>query len=57
MYFIRYNLLEEDVDSLKQLWKLEGAQKILEKQQMDASWNYPSGKKEMRYQENYDYFS
>ncbi|MFX1495248.1 MAG: hypothetical protein ACFFBZ_13260 [Promethearchaeota archaeon] len=57
MYFIRYDLLEEDVGSIKQLWKLEGAQKILEKQQMDGSWNYASGKKEIRSQENFDYFS
>ncbi len=53
-YFIRYDLLEEDVGSLKQLWELDGAQKILKKQQMDGSWKYPGGKKDMRSQENYD---
>ena len=54
LYYIRHDLLEEDVGSIKQLWELDEAQKILKKQQMDGSWKYPGGKKDMRSQENYD---
>jgi len=54
LYFIRYDLLEEDVGSIKQLWELDGAQKILKKQQRDGSWKYPGGKKDIYSQENYD---
>ena len=54
LYYIRHDLLEEDVGSIKQLWELDEAQKILKKQQTDGSWKYPSGKKDIRSQENYD---
>jgi len=54
LYFIKTELLEENLGSLKEIWELEEAQKILKKQQNDGSWKYPSGKKDIRSQENYN---
>jgi len=54
VYFTRRDLLEDNVKSVKILWKLPEAKKILKKQQNDGSWKYPAGKKHIRSQENYN---
>jgi len=38
LYFVRRDLLGEDVGSVQRLWQLPGAQKILKKQLADGSW-------------------
>jgi hypothetical protein len=43
-YFVRRDLLGEEVGSVSQLWQMPGARKILKKQQADGSWIFP-GKK------------
>ena len=53
-YFIKKDLLEEDIGSIEQLWEINEAQQILKKQQENGSWEYPGGKKNLRSQENYD---
>ena len=37
-YFVRRDLLEEQVDSIQTIWQLPVIQKILKKQQPDGSW-------------------
>lgn len=53
-YFVRRDLLEEDVGPVDSLWELPLAAKILKKQREDGSWKYPGGKEEIRSQRNYD---
>jgi hypothetical protein len=53
-YFVRRDLLEEDVQSIEFLWKLPEVKKVLKKQQSDGSWKYPGGKKDIHSQENYN---
>jgi len=53
-YFTRKKLLEEKVEPVKILWKLSEVEIILKKQQADNSWKYPSSKKDLRLQENYN---
>jgi hypothetical protein len=43
-YFVRRDLLEENVGSIDRLWQLPGARKILNKQQADGSWLRPGEK-------------
>lgn len=54
LYFIKKDLLENEVGSIEQLWELDEARGILKKQKDEGSWKYPGGKKDMRSQENYD---
>jgi len=54
LYFIKRNLLEEDVGSIELLWELPEVQRILRKQQNDGLWKYPSSKKDLRPKENYN---
>ena len=54
LYFINRDLLEEKVESVEILWGLPEAEEILKKQQEDGSWKYPSSKKDIRLQENYN---
>jgi hypothetical protein len=44
-YFVRRDLLHEQVPPLSTLWELPEVQKILKKQEPDESWNY-RGKKD-----------
>lgn len=53
-YFVRRDLLEEDVGPVEPLWELPGARKILKKQREAGSWKYPGSKKEIRSQRGYD---
>lgn len=52
-YFVRKDLLNQEVNSVEVLWHLETAKKILISQQEDGCWKYPGGKKNFRTQENY----
>ncbi|MFW9968724.1 MAG: hypothetical protein ACFFDF_00900 [Candidatus Odinarchaeota archaeon] len=54
LHFIKKDLLDEEVKSNKLLWKLPEVGKILKKQNSDGSWKYPSSKKDLRTQENYN---
>ena len=54
IYFIKRDLLDEEVNSIEKLWKLPNPIKIINKQQDDGSWKYPGSKKDIRTQENYD---
>jgi len=54
IYFARRDLLNEKVDSIEELWNFPIPIKILEKQQDNGSWKYPSSRKDLRSQENYD---
>ena len=53
-YFLKRDLLEEVVGSIDLLWELPEVQKILKKQHNNGSWKYPSSKKDLRTQENYN---
>ena len=53
-YHIEKELLDLNPGPIKKLWDLQDAQKILKRQREDGSWKYPSGKKEIRSQENYN---
>ena len=53
-YFVRRDLLSEEVGSVEALWELPQVVKILRKQQQDGSWKYPGGKTEIRSHENYN---
>jgi len=44
-YFVRRDLLEEEVEPIRYLWQLPEAQKIFKKQQPDGSWVFPGKKK------------
>ncbi|MFX1419577.1 MAG: hypothetical protein ACFE9N_11715 [Promethearchaeota archaeon] len=52
-YFVRKDLLEEEVESVEFLWKLPKTEKILKKQH-DGSWKYPRPQKDIRTQNNYN---
>lgn len=53
-YFVRRDLLGEEVGPVQTLWKLPQVVKILRKQQEDGSWKYSGGKLELRSQVNYN---
>jgi len=44
-YFVRKELLEEEVGPIYRLWQLPGAKKILKKQQPDGSWDRSASQK------------
>ena len=54
LYFVRRDLLGEEVGPAESLWKLADVLKMLKKQQEDGSWIYPGGKKDMRSQQDYN---
>jgi len=54
LYFVKRDLLEENVGSIEELWELPEVQSNLNKQQVNGSWYYPGGKKDLRTRENYD---
>jgi hypothetical protein len=53
-YFLRRDLLGEEVGSVESLWALPEPARIVAKQREDGSWKYPGGKREIRSQRNYD---
>lgn len=53
-FFVRRDILEEDVGPVDRLWSLPQAAKLINKQQPDGSWTYPGAKPSVRSQENYD---
>ncbi|BDZ69913.1 prenyltransferase/squalene oxidase repeat-containing protein [Methanobacterium petrolearium] len=56
-YFTRRDILNEEVGSVKDLWKLPPVLKILRKQENNGSWEYPSKIREnLRSREDYDQF-
>ncbi len=56
LYFVRRDLLGEEVGPLETLWQLPYVVKILGKQQEDGSWRYPSGKEHIRSDRNYNQY-
>lgn len=54
MYFMRRDLLDEEVGPAEALWELPQVEKTLRKQQEDGSWKYPAGKEEIREQRSYN---
>jgi hypothetical protein len=52
VYFIRRDLLGEEVDPIQVMWELKESQKILKKQSTDGSWTVPISKKPI-YPENH----
>jgi hypothetical protein len=55
LYFIKRDLLEEDVGSVEQLWELPPALKTLKKQKEGGNWKYPGKVSEdWNTQEDYD---
>jgi len=53
-YFLRRDLVGEEVGAVEALWELPQVAKILRKQQEDGSWKYPAGKEEIREQRSYN---
>jgi hypothetical protein len=53
-YFVRRDLLGEEVEPIEALWQLPNVVKILKKQQEDGAWKYPGGKKDVRSQRDYN---
>lgn len=54
IYFAKRDLLNEKVGSLEELYELPASLKIIKRQQDDSSWKYPTGKADLRTQENYN---
>lgn len=54
IYFVRRDLLEEDVGPVDRLRSLPGAVKIVRKQKSDGSWTYPGGNKHSFPETNYN---
>jgi hypothetical protein len=54
LYFVRRDLLGEEVGPAESLCKLPDVVKMLKKQQEDGSWKYPGGKKDTRSQQDYN---
>ncbi len=52
-WFIKRDLLGEEVDLSKHLWKLPEVDNIFKKQQENGSWRYPGKLESMRTTENY----
>jgi len=51
-YFVKRDLLDENVGPIDQVWQLPEAQRMVKKQQADGSWKYP-GKKTAAYPEHH----
>ncbi len=54
LYFVRRDLLEEDVGPVDAPWTVPQVVKVLRKQREDGSWKYPGGKPELRSREDYN---
>ncbi len=53
-YFVKRDLLGEDVEPIQKLWELPIVLKTLKKQQEDGSWKYHGGKEYIRSSQNYN---
>lgn len=53
-YFVRRDLLEENVGPLDTLWGLPEVLKLIKRQRKNGSWKYHGGKKHIRSRANYD---
>jgi hypothetical protein len=53
-YFVRRDLLAEQVGPAERLWELPDAQKLVDKQQPDGSWRYPGQNRARLPETNYD---
>ncbi|MFW9936466.1 MAG: prenyltransferase/squalene oxidase repeat-containing protein [Candidatus Thorarchaeota archaeon] len=53
-YFVDKDLLDKKVDSIESLWKISSLQKVLNKQQEDGAWKYPSKKNNFHTQQVYN---
>jgi hypothetical protein len=53
-YFVRRDLMGEEVGPASMLWELPAVVKILHRQQEDGSWKYPGGKQHLRSKQQYD---
>lgn len=53
-YFAQRDLAGEDVPPVETLWQLPAVTAILKRQTTNGAWPYPSGKAELRDQEDYD---
>ncbi|MFX1590457.1 MAG: prenyltransferase/squalene oxidase repeat-containing protein, partial [Promethearchaeota archaeon] len=53
-YFVDKDLLDKKVDSIESLWKISSLQKVLNKQQEDGAWKYPSKKENFHTQQVYN---
>jgi len=51
-YFVKRDLLDENVGPIDQVWQLPEARRMVKKQQADGSWKYP-GKKTAVYPEHH----
>jgi hypothetical protein len=54
IYFVKRDLLDKKVGDIGKLWEMNGAVKILRKQQPDGRWKYPNPKEDLRETEGYD---
>lgn len=52
-YFMRRDLLDEEVGPVAALWELPEPQRLLRKQQVNGSWRYPGGNPESTPGSNY----
>jgi len=52
-YFVRHDLLADTVPSVKTLWDLPEAQRLLAKQQPDGAWRYPGKSHDSKSNTNY----
>jgi hypothetical protein len=53
-YFVRRDLLDEEVGPVELLWNLPQALNLLRKQQADGSWRYPGQNRRLHPETNYD---
>ncbi|MFX1326532.1 MAG: hypothetical protein ACFE91_00110 [Promethearchaeota archaeon] len=53
-YFVKRDLLVEEVGSIEEIWELTSVLRIINKQHEDGSWQYPMSKNDLRSQENYN---
>lgn len=48
LYFVKRDLLDEEVESIDTLWNLKGVERILRRQQKNGRWKYPTKKGSMQ---------
>jgi hypothetical protein len=53
IYFVRRDLLNEEVPKITILWEHPDAVRLVEKQREDGSWKYPGSTKKYESQQNY----
>lgn len=54
LYFVKKDLLEQVVEPIEHLYELPTVLKIIKQQQNNGMWKYPTGKRDIRTQENYN---